>query len=185
MLLDKDILDEKDKRLHKPSKEVTFPMDEKDKQMIEDMIEHLRLSQIPEESEKYDLRPGMGLAAIQVGIPKRYFVVVYEIDDGEFENYIMINPKIVSFNATTTTMEEGCLSVLGADGLPVYANVTRPDGVVVEWTDETGTKQMAQMSGLPARIVQHETDHLDGKLFVDYLSPVRREMLMRKVRRKK
>ena len=125
---------------------------------------------------------GVGLAAPQVGILSRFLVMM---DPDSETIYRMINPKIVSFNATTTTMEEGCLSVLGADGLPVYANVTRPDGVVVEWTDETGTKQMAQMSGLPARIVQHETDHLDGKLFVDYLSPVRREMLMRKVRRKK
>ena len=125
---------------------------------------------------------GVGLAAPQVGILSRFLVMM---DPDSETIYRMINPKIVSSNATTTTMEEGCLSVLGADGLPVYANVTRPDGVVVEWTDETGTKQMAQMSGLPARIVQHETDHLDGKLFVDYLSPVRREMLMRKVRRKK
>jgi peptide deformylase len=82
-------------------------------------------------------------------------------------------------------MEEGCLSVLGHDGLPVYANVTRPSSVVVEWTDERGENKMAEMHGLPARIVQHETDHLDGKLFVDYLSPLRREMLMRKVKRLK
>ena len=125
---------------------------------------------------------GVGLAAPQVGILSRFLVMM---DPDSEIVYRMINPKIVSFGATTRTMEEGCLSVLGADGLPVYANVTRPEEVVVEWTDETGKQQMAQMSGLPARIVQHETDHLDGKLFVDYLSPVRREMLMRKVRRKK
>lgn len=82
-------------------------------------------------------------------------------------------------------MEEGCLSVLGPDNLPVYANVTRPASVDVEWTDENGRSLAAHMSGLPARIVQHETDHLDGVLFIDYLSPVRREMLMRKVRKHK
>lgn len=125
---------------------------------------------------------GVGLAAPQVGILSRFLVMM----DPESETiYKMINPKIISKSATVCTMEEGCLSVLGADGLPVYANVTRPEEVVVEWTDETGKQQMAQMTGLPARIVQHETDHLDGKLFIDYLSPVRREMLMRKVRRKK
>ena len=71
MIKDKDILDEKNKLLHTKSKDVTFPMTDKDKKMINDMIEHLTLSQIPEESEKYNLRPGMGLAAIQLGIPKR------------------------------------------------------------------------------------------------------------------
>ena len=97
----------------------------------------------------------------------------------------MINPRILSFSSTTCTLEEGCLSVVGNDGLPVFANVTRPDSVVVEWTDERGDKKTAQMSGLPARIVQHETDHLDGKLFIDYLSPLRREMVMRKVKKRK
>ena len=125
---------------------------------------------------------GVGLAAPQVGILSRFLVMM----DPDTETiYRMINPKIISYDSQTCTMEEGCLSVLGNDGLPVYANVTRPQGVVVEWTDEHGETKMAQMSGLPARIVQHETDHLDGKLFVDYLSPVRREMLMRKVRKRK
>ena len=140
------------------------------------------LSTMDEMVEMMRKQNGVGLAAPQIGALTRFLVMM----DPDTETvYRMINPKIVSFGATTRTMEEGCLSVLGADGLPVYANVTRPEEVVVEWTDETGKQQMAQMSGLPARIVQHETDHLDGKLFVDYLSPVRREMLMRKVRRKK
>ena len=99
--------------------------------------------------------------------------------------YRMINPRIISYGAESCTVEEGCLSVLGNDGLPVFANVTRPATVVVEWTDEKGDKKMAEMSGTPARIVQHEADHLDGKLFVDYLSPLRREMLMRKVKKRK
>ena len=125
---------------------------------------------------------GVGLAAPQVGILSRFLVMM----DPDTETvYRMINPEIVSRGSETCTMEEGCLSVLGNDGLPVFANVKRPDSVVVEWTDEHGNKKMAQMSGTPARIVQHETDHLDGKLFVDYLSPVRREMLMRKVKKRK
>jgi peptide deformylase len=125
---------------------------------------------------------GVGLAAPQVGILSRFLVMM----DPDTETvYRMINPEIVSRGSETCTMEEGCLSVLGNDGLPVFANVTRPDSVVVEWLDEHGNKKIAQMSGTPARIVQHETDHLDGKLFVDYLSPVRREMLMRKVKKRK
>lgn len=125
---------------------------------------------------------GVGLAAPQIGSLSRFLVMM----DPDTETvYRMVNPEIVSYGNETCTMEEGCLSVLGNDGLPVFANVTRPSSVIVRWTDETGTDKMAEMSGLPARIVQHETDHLDGKLFIDYLSPVRREMLMRKVKKLK
>ena len=125
---------------------------------------------------------GVGLAAPQIGALSRFLVMM----DPDTETvYRMINPKIISYSNDVCTMEEGCLSVLGNDGLPVYANVTRPKSVVVEWTDEMGEKKTAEMSGYPGRIVQHETDHLDGKLFVDYLSPVRREMVMRKVKKRK
>ena len=125
---------------------------------------------------------GVGLAAPQVGHLKRFLVMMDPDTETVFK---MINPKIITRSADTCTMEEGCLSVLGPDDLPVYANVTRPAAVDVEWTDEHGQHLAAKMSGLPARIVQHETDHLDGVLFIDYLSPVRREMVMRKVRKHK
>ena len=123
---------------------------------------------------------GVGLAAPQVGITQRFLVMM---NPENSEIYRMINPKILSRSEETCLMEEGCLSVLGADGLPVYAHVRRPSSVTVEWTDENGDKKTAQMAGTIARIVQHETDHLDGVLFVDYLSGVKREMLMRKVNR--
>ena len=123
---------------------------------------------------------GVGLAAPQVGITQRFLVMM----DPDTETiYKMINPKIISKSEDTAVIEEGCLSVLGADGVPVYSNVRRPASVVVEWTNERGESLNAQMSGLSARIVQHETDHLDGVLFIDYLSGVKREMLMRKVNR--
>ena len=125
---------------------------------------------------------GVGLAAPQVGQLKRFLVMMDPDTETVFK---MINPKIITRSTDTCTMEEGCLSVLGHDNLPVYANVTRPSAVTVEWTDENGQSMRAQMSGVPARIVQHETDHLDGILFIDYLSPVRREMVMRKVRKRK
>ena len=125
---------------------------------------------------------GVGLAAPQVGQLKRFLVMMDPDTETVFK---MINPKIITRSADVCTMEEGCLSVLGPDDLPVYANVTRPALVDVEWTDENGKSLAAKMSGLPARIVQHETDHLDGILFIDYLSPVRREMVMRKVRKHK
>ena len=125
---------------------------------------------------------GCGLAAPQVNITKRFLVMMNPDTEEIFK---MINPKIVTKSEEIITMEEGCLSVLGPDDLPVFANVTRPESVDVEWTDENGKPMAAHMSGLPARIVQHETDHLDGILFIDYLSPVRREMVMRKVRKHK
>lgn len=125
---------------------------------------------------------GVGLAAPQVGILSRFLVMM----DPDTETvYKMINPKIVSFSDDKCDMEEGCLSVLGPDNLPLFSHVSRPASVVVEWTDTTGTQCAAEMSGVPARIVQHETDHLDGVLFIDHLSPVRREMVMRKVRKRK
>ena len=125
---------------------------------------------------------GVGLAAPQVGITKR-FLVMMNPDTGEV--FKMVNPKIVSHSEELAVIEEGCLSVLGPDDLPVYANVTRPATVVVEWTDERGRPKAAEMSGIAARIVQHETDHLDGILFIDYLAPAKREMVMRTVRRHK
>ena len=140
------------------------------------------LSTMDEMVDMMRAQNGVGLAAPQVGLLSRFLVM---LDPDTETVYRMINPKIISYGAEDCIMEEGCLSVLGNDGLPVYANVTRPSTVVVSWLDEHGDEKMAQMSGLPARIVQHETDHLDGKLFVDYLSPIRREMLMRKVRKNK
>lgn len=124
---------------------------------------------------------GVGLAAPQVGITQRFLVMM---DPETNTVYRMINPEIVSRSNETCVMEEGCLSVLGPDGLPVYSNVRRPESVDVRWMDENGNPMSAHMSGVPARIVQHETDHLDGVLFIDYLSGVKREMLMRKVNRR-
>ena len=125
---------------------------------------------------------GVGLAAPQVGILQRFLVMMDPDTNTVFK---MLNPKILSRSDDVCKMEEGCLSVLGPDNLPVYSNVSRPKSVQVEWNNENGDLMRAEMSGLPARIVQHETDHLNGVLFIDYLSPVHREMVMRKVRRHK
>ena len=107
MLKTKDILDEKVKRLRVISKEVTFPLTKEDKETINIMFEYLQNSQIDELAEKYDLRPGMGLSAIQLGIAKRYFVVVNELEEGEFETYILINPRIISNSMEEIYVAEG------------------------------------------------------------------------------
>ena len=139
------------------------------------------LSVMDEMVKMMNAQNGVGLAAPQVGITKR-FLVMMNPDTNVV--YRMINPEIISRSTETCVMEEGCLSVLGADNLPVYSNVRRPSSVDVKWMNEQGQIVQAHMSGTPARIVQHETDHLDGVLFIDYLTGVKREMLMRKVNRR-
>ena len=163
----KDIIDEKDKRIRTVSKEVVFPLTKEDKKHVDDMLEYLTNSQIEELSEKYDLRPGMGLSAIQLGIPKRYFVVVYEYDEGKFENYVIFNPKIVSNSMEKIYFEmgEGCLSVnRDVEGIiPRYARVT------VEGYDIDGNKIRVRAREELAIAFQHEMDHLDGILFYDHI----------------
>ena len=167
MLKTKDILDEKDKRLRQVSKEVEFPLTQKDKDLINTMIKYLHDSQIEELAEKYDLRPGMGMAAVQLGVLKRYFVVVNEIDEGEFETYILINPKIISNSLEKIYVElgEGCLSVHRAvEGIgPRYARVT------MEAYDMEGRKIHVRAREELAIAMQHELDHLNGIIFTDHI----------------
>lgn len=122
------ILDEVDKRLREVSKEVTFPLSKEDKKNVEDMITYLTMSQIEEYAQKYDLRAGMGLAYIQIGIPKRIFVIVEELEDETFKNYIIINPRIVSHSEEMIYVGEGegCLSInRDVEGIvPRYARIT-------------------------------------------------------------
>lgn len=153
-------------------REKCIPVDEITPELIHTMDEMVKMM----ESQN-----GVGLAAPQIGVTQRFLVMM---DPETNKIYRMINPVITSKSEKTCLMEEGCLSVLGADGLPVYAHVRRPESVDVEWTNEHGEKLKAKLAGTIARIVQHETDHLDGVLFIDYLSGVKREMLMRKVNRR-
>ena len=165
MLKTKDILDEKDKRLKVISKEVEFPLTNKDKELIDTMIEYLHDSQIEELSEKYDLRPGMGMSAIQLGVAKRYFVVVHEIEEGKFDTYILINPRIISNSMEKIYVEEGegCLSV----NRPVEGIVPRYARVTMEAYDIEGRKINVRAREELAICFQHELDHLNGILFTD------------------
>lgn len=159
------ILDEQDKLLHKVSKEVAFPLSEEDKSRIKDMITYLKMSQIEEEAEKYELRAGMGLAYVQTGILKRIFVVVEELDDGSFKDYIVINPVIISHSEEMIFVGEGegCLSVnREVDGIvPRYARIT------VDAQDMEGNHYQIRVREDISVAFQHEMDHLDGILFVD------------------
>ncbi len=163
----KDILDEKDKRLRQISKDVTFPLSQKDKDIINEMIEYLHNSQIDELAKKYNLRPGMGLSAIQLGIAKRYYVVVYEYEEGQFETYVLINPKMISNSVEKIYVDsgEGCLSVnREVTGIvPRYARVT------MEAYDMEGRKIHVRGREELAIVFQHELDHLNGILFTDHI----------------
>ena len=169
MLKTKDILDEKDKRLRQVSKEVEFPLTKKDKELIDEMLEYLHNSQIDELAEKYDLRPGMGLSAIQLGVAKRYFVVVHEYDEGKFDNYIIINPRIISNSVEKIYVSdgEGCLSV----NRPVPGIIPRYARVTIEGYDMEGRKIHVRAREDLAICFQHEMDHLNGIIFVDHIDP--------------
>lgn len=162
------ILDEKDPHLRKISEEVIFPLTKEEKNLIQKMIDHLTFSQIEEYEKKYDLRPGMGLAFPQLGINKRIIVIVYEVEENTFENYVMINPKIVSYSKEMIAAEagEGCLSV----NREVEGHVARHARVTVEGYDEEGNKIKVRAREDLALAFQHEIDHLNGILFYDHIN---------------
>ncbi len=160
-----NILDEKDKRLRMISKEVKFPLSDEYKELIKKIIDELTYSQIEELAEKYDLRPGMGLAFPQLGINERIIVIVHEYEEGKFDNYVMVNPKIVSTSDEMIAAElgEGCLSV----NRDVEGHIKRNARVTVEGFDEDGNKIRVRAREELSLAFQHEIDHLNGILFYD------------------
>lgn len=163
------ILNEKERVLHQKSVDAVFPLKDEDKKLITDMITYLTMSQIDEEREKYDLRAGMGLSAVQVGVLKRIFVVVEELEKNKFKNYIVINPKVISHSEEEIFVGEGegCLSVdRDVEGIvPRYARMT------VEAYDENGKPYQIRVREDISIAFQHEIDHLNGILFVDKIDP--------------
>ena len=124
--------------------------------------------------------PGVGLAAPQVGILKRVVVIDVTRDNEPKHPYKMINPVITGHSETTLMHEEGCLSVPEQ-----YAPVERYETVTVEYTDENGKKQTLSADGLLAICIQHELEHLEGKLFIDHLSKVKRDIIVRRVEKER
>ena len=176
------ILDESNKILHKKSSNVTFPLDEETKKLIDDSLTYLEMSQIEEYSEKYDLRPGMGLSFVQIGILKRIFVVSEEIEEGKFNRYVVINPRVKSMSEELIYVGEGegCLSV----NREVEGIVPRHARITVEAYDENGDLYDIRVREDVAVAFQHELDHLDGILFVDKIekkNPYKNKDLMREI----
>ena len=125
--------------------------------------------------------PGIGLAAIQVGVPKRLLVIdLQEPEEEEGEPVrnplVFINPEILETSETTQPYQEGCLSVPDQ-----YAEVLRPDRIRARWLDRDGSEKEEWIDGLLAICLQHEIDHLNGVLFIDYLSRLKRDMIMKKL----
>ena len=121
--------------------------------------------------------PGIGLAAPQVGVGKRLLVMDCVKEEGAAPRpMVLINPEVVWTSDGTNVYEEGCLSIPDQ-----YADVERPAEVEVAWMDLDGEAQKERFDGLWATCVQHEIDHLNGKLFIDYLKPLKRQMITRKM----
>ena len=124
--------------------------------------------------------PGIGLAAPQVGVTKRLIVMDCMKAPEAQRPLILFNPEVTWRSSEVTTYEEGCLSIPEQ-----YADVERPNSVTVTWMDETGAAREETFAGLWATCVQHEIDHLNGKLFIDYLGLMKRQMITRKMEKLK
>ena len=121
--------------------------------------------------------PGVGLAANQIGILKQIVTIFFVDQETKKETqYILFNPNIISYSQEKIIMEEGCLS------LPEqFAEIERPQNIVVEYLDENNKQITKEVSGVESRILQHEIDHLNGILFIDHISKLKRDIIWRKV----
>lgn len=148
--------------------------------LVDDLNDDLRVLADDMLQTMYEA-PGIGLAAPQIGLNARLIVLdCVKPDEGNPRPLVMFNPKVVASSDEKNTYEEGCLS------LPEqYADVTRPADVTVQWMDRDGNPQEETFDGLWATCVQHEIDHLDGKLFIDYLTPLKRQLITRKMQKLK
>jgi peptide deformylase len=153
-----------DEILHQPARPVQAISGDVT-QLIDDLIETMYAA------------PGVGLAATQIGVPLRVFVVDISIGRDPKGLIVMVNPEFIERDGMQLE-EEGCLSVPGFN-----ATVVRPERVVVKGLDRNGDEHVREGAGLLARAFQHEIDHLDGTLFVDRLRGIKRDMIVRKIRK--
>lgn len=157
------IIDAPDPRLKVKSKPVV-EFDDALRRLLDDMLETMYAA------------PGIGLSAIQVGIAKRAIVIDVHGEDEDPKPLYLMNPEIVALSEEMATFNEGCLSLPDQ-----FTEIERPAAVTVRYKDRDGKQQELTADGLLGRCVQHEMDHLDGILFVDHLSAVKRNMILRKL----
>tara|TARA_B100001093_G_C26513315_1_gene878461 strand:+ start:66 stop:584 length:519 start_codon:yes stop_codon:yes gene_type:complete len=163
----KTILTEPNALLRQVSKPVK-KVGEEEQKLMDDMLETM-----------YEAN-GIGLAAIQIGIPKRIIVMDISKDENKKEPRYFVNPKIKNKDNLKSTYEEGCLSVPNQ-----FAEIDRPKKCDVEYLDYYGEKKTLQAEGLLATCIQHEIDHLEGILFIDYLSKLKKSMIVKKLSKQK
>jgi peptide deformylase len=163
----KKILTEPNKLLRQISQPVEHVGNE-EKKLMDDMLETMYAA------------PGIGLAAIQVGVPKRIIVMDISRDETKKEPMYFVNPIIKNKNSEKAKYEEGCLSVPEQ-----FAEIERPSVCEVEYLDYDGNKQSLKAEGLLATCIQHEMDHLEGILFIDYLSKLKKSMIIKKLSKSK
>jgi peptide deformylase len=159
----KTILTEPNKLLRQVSMKVEKIGDE-ERMLMDDMLDTM-----------YDA-PGIGLAAIQIGVPKRIIVMDISRDENKKDPRYFVNPIIKNKNKEKAKYEEGCLSVPDQ-----FAEIERPNTCEVEYLDYYGKKQLLKADGLLATCIQHEMDHLEGILFIDYLSKLKKSMIIKKL----
>lgn len=168
MITMKDIVREGNPSLRELANEVEIPPSDADKQLLDDMLTFLKNSQDEKKAEEYNLRPGVGLAAPQLGINKRLVAIHFEDASGKLYSYGLINPRIVSHSVEEAYLAggEGCLSVdRQVEGfVPRYARIT------VKATTLDGEQLKLRLRDYPAIVFQHEIDHLNGVMFYDHIN---------------
>ena len=163
----KTILTEPNKKLRQVSLPVK-KIGKEEQNLMNDMLETM-----------YDAK-GIGLAAIQIDVPKRIIVLDISKSENEKKPMFFVNPLIINKDLNLTTYEEGCLSVPDQ-----FAEIARPSKCEVKYLDYDGNKKLLKAKGLLATCIQHEIDHLEGVLFIDYLSKLKKSMILKKLSKQK
>ena len=163
----REILTEPNRILRQKSLPVE-KVDEDLRKLMDDMLETMYAA------------PGIGLAAIQVGVPKRVIVLDIAQKEGQKKPMCFVNPEIIDKSKNNSTYEEGCLSVPGQ-----FAEIDRPDQCYVKYLDYNGEPKEIKATGMLATCIQHEMDHLEGILFIDYLSKLKKTMIIKKLSKQK
>ena len=163
----RQILTEPNKTLREKSLPVEV-VDDDLRKLMDDMLETMYAA------------PGIGLAAIQIGVPKRIIVLDIDQKEGQKNPLFFVNPEVVKKSETNSIYEEGCLSVPGQ-----FAEIERPENCHIKYLDYNGEAKEIEAKGMLATCIQHEMDHLEGILFIDYLSNLKKSMIIKKLSKHK
>ncbi len=163
----RQILTEPNKTLREKSLPVEV-VDDDLRKLMDDMLETMYAA------------PGIGLAAIQIGVPKRIIVLDIDQKEGQKNPLFFVNPEVVKKSETNSIYEEGCLSVPGQ-----FAEIERPENCHIKYLDYNGEAKEIEAKGMLATCIQHEMDHLEGILFIDYLSNLKKSMIIKKLSKQK